>query len=278
MTESQGVGADMAMTTVEGWSLAVIEDEPRVRDVDLAERLGFERPRKIRDIIKRHTNDGNLNDSDVRPTVARTRVGIAERNVTEYWLSEAAVLFIVTKSETPNAIAMTKEMIRVFMLARRGMLQLQQPNAAQLAKALDPIMQAVALANAVILERLTALEARTVAMQSDPGGTIGPYTAKEVKTRLSAIARNRFMSARATSVRSARRILDNELQARLGFGGTGCKWELFPVAKRHDLELALDAYERTEREVAKAVAMRAAFGVSAEQLKLGVIVDKDKKH
>ena len=30
------------------------DGEPRVLDLDLAERLGYERPRKIRDLIDRH--------------------------------------------------------------------------------------------------------------------------------------------------------------------------------------------------------------------------------
>lgn len=35
-------------------TLTPINGEPRVHDLHLAERLGFDRPRKIRDIIKRN--------------------------------------------------------------------------------------------------------------------------------------------------------------------------------------------------------------------------------
>lgn len=44
-------------------------EEPRIRDIDLAERLGYERPRKIREIIDRWTAD--LGPVHVRPTVGR---------------------------------------------------------------------------------------------------------------------------------------------------------------------------------------------------------------
>ena len=75
-------------------------NEPRARDIDLAERNGYERPRKIRDLVKTYLASGDLSQDDVRPVVGRTRIGIAERNVTEFWLSEAAALFIIAKSET----------------------------------------------------------------------------------------------------------------------------------------------------------------------------------
>jgi len=47
-----------------------------------------------------------LSQDDVRATTARTRIGIAERNVTEFWLSEPAALFIIAKSETARKSGM----------------------------------------------------------------------------------------------------------------------------------------------------------------------------
>ncbi|MBK9263073.1 MAG: hypothetical protein IPM54_25125 [Polyangiaceae bacterium] len=108
---------------IDGWTLGKVsgEDEPRVEDVELARRLGIGRERKIRDLIARHVSAGNLNDYEVLTTVVQTSEK-GGRPGRAYWLTEAAALFIVTKSETQNAIALTKEMIQVFMLARRGIL------------------------------------------------------------------------------------------------------------------------------------------------------------
>jgi hypothetical protein len=47
------------------------------------------------------------------------------RPAKEFWLTEGEALFIATRSEAKGAIAITREMIRVFMLARRGLLPLQ---------------------------------------------------------------------------------------------------------------------------------------------------------
>lgn len=50
-------------------TLTPIEGEPRIHDLQLAERLGFDRPRKIRDIIKR--NQVKLLKFGGCPTVGR---------------------------------------------------------------------------------------------------------------------------------------------------------------------------------------------------------------
>jgi hypothetical protein len=129
-TEGNGQEA-RSIIEVSGWTLVAWtgrnEEEPRVRDIDLAERLGYERPRVIRELIERLIESGKLNDSDVRRTVRRTLVGVAERDVEELWLTEAQALKVVAKSETAKADAMLDEMILVYRLARRGLLPQQAP-------------------------------------------------------------------------------------------------------------------------------------------------------
>lgn len=119
-----GGSSELVLREVNGWTVGFRDgdSEPLVRDLDLAERLGYERPRTIRELIDRHVSAGNLNDSDVRRTVRRTQIGIAERDVEEFWLTEAGALFVATKSETSMAIAITKELIAVYMAARRNEL------------------------------------------------------------------------------------------------------------------------------------------------------------
>lgn len=80
----------------------------RIRDIDLADRLGFDRPRKIRDLIKRMADQGLLPGVSMRPTVERIEKrgatkGIEHREVNEYWLDRVEALLVVMKSETPEA-------------------------------------------------------------------------------------------------------------------------------------------------------------------------------
>ncbi|MGB0956605.1 MAG: hypothetical protein ACPGZP_11500 [Panacagrimonas sp.] len=116
---------------VNGWSLAVSGDgEPMVRDLDLAERLGFERPRDIRKLITRLLRDGFLNDSEVRATVAQTSK-VGGRPGTEYHLTETACFLVTMKSETAIANAVCRQLVEVFQAYRSGQL-VAQSRASQL--------------------------------------------------------------------------------------------------------------------------------------------------
>lgn len=100
--------------------IASVEGEPRIRDLDLAESLGFERPRKIREIISRYR--ANLLKFGICPTVGQIHEG-AGRPATEYWLNKQQALFITTKSDASIAIEMTVELIRRFDAYERGAVQ-----------------------------------------------------------------------------------------------------------------------------------------------------------
>jgi hypothetical protein len=87
----------------------------RVRDIDLGEWLELSRPRNIRKEIKKLLSDKFLNDYDVRSIRERTqKIGIAERTVTEYWLTEQAALFVVARSDQPKGVLALKMLITVF--------------------------------------------------------------------------------------------------------------------------------------------------------------------
>ena len=93
-----------------------------VRDIDAAARLGFAEPRMIRKLIKRiwPENQG----VHVRSTVERTsmpRGGERTTTVNEFWLTEAQLLKVVARSETPVAEAILDDMIRVYMAVRRAL-------------------------------------------------------------------------------------------------------------------------------------------------------------
>lgn len=89
--------------------LTPIEGEPRVRDLDLAEKLGFERPRAIRQIIKR--NEAKLLKLGGCHTVER----LVEGNLTnEFYLNQKQAIFICMKSETEQAFDVQIEIVHVF--------------------------------------------------------------------------------------------------------------------------------------------------------------------
>ncbi|WP_438032415.1 hypothetical protein [Sorangium sp. So ce204] len=121
-----GGSGELALREVDGWTVGFRDgdSEPLVRDLDLGERLGFERPRKIRELIDRMENDGKIAAVFRRPTVGRR--GFAEEIIDERWLTEAQALKVAAKSDTDVADALLDEMIRVYMLARRGELPQQR--------------------------------------------------------------------------------------------------------------------------------------------------------
>jgi hypothetical protein len=108
--------------SVGGWPLAFLDgsEEPRIRDIDLGERLAYERPRKIRELIARLEEQGKITGVCRRPVVGLR--GFAEEIIEEAWLTEEQALWIVTQSETAEAAKLTGIMIRVFRLALRGEL------------------------------------------------------------------------------------------------------------------------------------------------------------
>ena len=95
-------------------SLSVVEGEPRVHDLLLAEHLGFAQPRDIRKIIKR--NDAKLLKFGQRATVARRIEGGngTTQEIQEYYLNQKQAIFICMKSETEKAFDVQIEIVRVF--------------------------------------------------------------------------------------------------------------------------------------------------------------------
>jgi hypothetical protein len=113
-------------TTIEDWSLSFWsgDEEPRVQDLDLAARLGYSRPRDIRQLIERMIERGRL--TQVCGTVPQTSP-LGGRPSMEYYLTEAQALKVAAKSETEPADKLLDEIIRVFLLAKRGELPNQAP-------------------------------------------------------------------------------------------------------------------------------------------------------
>ncbi len=94
------------------------DGEFRIRDVELAERLGYDRPRKIRELIKSMIDTGELPGLLPRPAVGRGRNQHGETRaqvvVDEYWLDRIEALLVVMRCDAPNAIPMRRVIADVF--------------------------------------------------------------------------------------------------------------------------------------------------------------------
>jgi hypothetical protein len=103
--------------------LTVIDnDEPRIQDLRMAERLEFGRPRDIRPLIERNTEEMERYGL-VRHHAAPIISGKGRlQTVKEYWLNEGQAILICMKSETPRAEEVRAEIIAVFQAYRHGRL------------------------------------------------------------------------------------------------------------------------------------------------------------
>lgn len=122
ISEVIGEGADAhRMVRVGDWTLTLPGEngmEAEIPDTDLAQKLGMT-PHHLRELSARHESAGNIQPR-VNRTVRESKNG--GRPGIQRFYSEADALFLVTRSDRPEAIALTKEMIRVYMLVRRGLL------------------------------------------------------------------------------------------------------------------------------------------------------------
>lgn len=99
-----------------------INHEPRLEDMLLGEKLGYENPRKIRELIKR--NIVELEAYGGCPTVGRLVEG---NQVTVYYLNEAQALLICMFSRTEKAAEVRKAIIEVFMAYRNAHKRAEMP-------------------------------------------------------------------------------------------------------------------------------------------------------
>ena len=100
---------------------SIHDGEPRVRDLTLAERLGFERVHKVRDLIGRNLAEleahGGVFSTMEKTSETGGRPGIA------YWLNEPQALLICMFSRTPKAAEVRRALIDVFTAYRRNQLE-----------------------------------------------------------------------------------------------------------------------------------------------------------
>ncbi len=115
---------------VDGWTLDITDEEPRVRDVDLAERAGLKQPRDIRKVIERCREEleefGALDMRVHCARISKPRGGFEEREVREFWLTEHQALAVLLQLRTPQARRLRGVLVRLFIAVRRGQLTAPQ--------------------------------------------------------------------------------------------------------------------------------------------------------
>lgn len=217
---------------VRGYDMTVwqSDEEPRIRDLDLAERLGFERLREVRTLIKRLEKDGEITDLYMRCTmqrISKPNGGFEERTVNEYWLTEEQALLVAMHSKTERAKALRKEMVRVFMLARRGLLPQQAPTpTVTIGDVTRVVAGCVGEAMTQLITNLPGLVRVMVHEVVNENGAIGDVRAEqEIKSALRTIARMLVGASSREDFMAQRQRLDLALRCHVDHPqGRAWKW------------------------------------------------------
>ncbi len=115
-----------AILHVNGWNVAEVNGEPTVKDTDLAERLGYSRPRDIRKLIIRMIDSQSFGGATPCRSFEKAGNGA---DVEVYHLNEKQALKVISKSETVVADKIMDEVIDVFLAVRNGKMQQLTPQA-----------------------------------------------------------------------------------------------------------------------------------------------------
>lgn len=191
--------------------------------------------------------------------------GTRETSVDVYALNEEQALLVTMRAETTAAVSVRREMVRVFMLARRGLLggQIAQTDPALLAilrsntEAIALIREAQSAAEARILSvmstRLDALESRH---DHAPGGDfhdpgIGRVRAKVIAAKMGELVTLEIGRENKEGRKSMFRTLYTELWSQVDHSGFGRSIRALPEAKAQIVNHWLDARIRTSKIAAK---------------------------
>lgn len=229
-TPEPHVPATLAPMVVDGWTLFTGEGGTWIRDMDLAVRAGLAKPRNIRIAIHGAIADGAIvkvgalsegagETAVVREVCEVMTSGLGrELPVVAYYLNDEAAILVLARLRTPTAVAMTKMVVRVFMLATQGRL----PGQVQALDA-NAVLAAIAAQSrttTAILDRLTSLESR-VAEVAGSAALITSAQADELHNAIEYIARSYVYLGDYSTVEGARMSLSNFIGGASRWAGTG---------------------------------------------------------
>ena len=124
-----------AAIVIDGYSLATFDDEaePRLRDTDLAERLGYDKPRSIRKLIERNRPEieqfGAIQTRSTVERVAREGRGTVEIEAVEFWLTFDQAMLVAVLSRTERASDVRVALVSLASKVRRRELASATPSA-----------------------------------------------------------------------------------------------------------------------------------------------------
>lgn len=265
-----GVGESAhRLVRVGRWNLIVhgaTGTDPEIPDTELAPLLGLEL-RKLRELSLRHEKADNIAPRMVYPTVGET----GGRPAKQRFYSEADALFLVTRSDKPEAIKLTKEMIAVYMAARRGLLRPVSVTP------IAPAIPAEVLAVLAVVPALTAQMETLTAMMKDSAarlgaleqniasGIIGAERGSEITKRLYA-ASLRATGGDKTRAKSVRGRWVQTLRNAAQFNGPRSAWRNLPRTTLAVVEAHLDAIEREADMMSKTALVAAQAKLPFEPL------------
>ncbi len=104
-----------------GWDLFIDGDEPRVRDIDIAEQAGLAQPRDIRKTIEKNRKELEAHGA-LEGFALGERKPLGGRPGTEYRLNEAQAISLVALMKTAKAMQLRIALVQVFVSFRKGQL------------------------------------------------------------------------------------------------------------------------------------------------------------
>jgi hypothetical protein len=224
------------------------DQEPRLSDEDVARRLGFKAPRQVRELIK------SIWPVEQRPNCRRLRRHQSTGNgasrvyeVTEFWLTAPEVLKLCARSKQPVAEAILDDMIRVYLLALRGLLvPADERTAKQLRAANDNLTAANARLGAenATLRRRTAEIDRAFTTGTIPGLTLRV----SILDRIIGLTRLKTGLTGGKAFNAACSALHHDIKLASGVQGS---WSRLPIGDLGCVTAAIDAEEHRLRRDAR---------------------------
>ena len=101
------------------YEVSTEDDEPRVRDIDLANRLGMKNPHKIREMIRTHLKK----ISEINTLLLRDQRHAGNGTTfSEYYLDRRQATFLAIRSNTPASDEVALELVEIYDRWKRGTL------------------------------------------------------------------------------------------------------------------------------------------------------------